>query len=267
MYSARMVYRQGSAATGRPNLPHLPDPREHLPARECAIPGVGGILINRDGDFDLRGRDAWIFISIKNRGFNRPYINKFIDMCDRLDLRGHICPVDDPYRYNAMAELRCDTLPDTEAAKIERLSSDISRMAQKAINGKLSKNVDIVKWRDLEEATPSLYRAELTRAFNDRTAIYDALHAHVSTVKQFDTERDFERYAAFFLCEVPVLLYAYYGQGPTIDIYPGPQPAFFWQIELGHFARELPELTRLTQAGRPMLYLDTHDRSGMRKCP
>ena len=264
MYSGRMINSLADSASGAASKMGL-NVSELVPAQESMLPGIGGVLTNRAGDFDLEGRDAWIFISIKNRGFNRPYIDRFIDMCDRFGLNGHVCPVDDPYRYNSMAELKCDTLPEAEAAKIERLSSDIARMVQKAINGKRTSQVDIVKWRDLEDATPPKYRAELTAAFHDRTRIRDILYDHVNSVKPIDSERDFERYAEFFLCEVPVLMYAYYSNGPTLDIYPGPQPKFFWQIEMGLFAKELPELTALTKGGRSMLYLDTHDRSGGRK--
>jgi hypothetical protein len=56
-------------------------------------------------------------------------------------------------------------------------------------------------------------------------------------------------------------MHAYYGSGATLDIYPGPQPRFFWQIEMGEFEDELPALTAMTRRARPMLYLDTHDRS------
>jgi hypothetical protein len=263
MYSGRMVNALVDPALQQGNRADT-SVTELVPARECTLTGVGGVLTNRAGDFDLEGRDAWIFISIKNRGFNRPYIDRFIDMCDRCDIRGHVCPVDDPYRYNSMAELERDDLPPEEALKIERLSADISRMVQKAINGRRTTRVDIVKWRDLEEDTPKIYREELTAAFHARTKVRDVLHDHVTSVKPVTSERSFERYAKFFLCEVPVLIYSYYGRGPTLDIYPGPQPKFFWQIEMGLFEDELPQLTALTKSTRPMLYLDTHDRTGKR---
>ncbi len=264
MYSARIV---NSLAAARPDIaiPLGESVQEMLPATESLFPGLGGVLTNRTSDFDLSGREAWVFISIKNRGFNRPYIDRFIDLCDRSDIIGHVCPVDDPYRYNSMAELERDDLPEEEAAKIERLSTDITRMVQKAINGKRTQNVDIVKWCDLERNTPKKYRAELTAAFHDRTIIRDILYDHINSVKQTNCERSFERYAEFFLCEVPVLLHTYYRNVPTMDIYPGPQPNFFWQIEMGHFEQELPELTALTTAGRSMLYLDTHARSRVKK--
>ena len=261
MYSCRMVNMLKDPKTV-PASPVKGDIIADLPATESMLSGMGGVLSNRNGDFDLQGRDAWIFISIKNRGFNRPYINRFIDMCVAQGINGHVCPVDDPYRFNSMAELRRDDMPPEETAKIERLSADITRMVQKAINGKCTKQVDIVKWADIERDTPSIYHEELSAAFHGRTRIRDILYDHISSVKHLETERDFERFAEFFLCEVPVLLHAYYSRGPTLDIYPGPQPNFFWQIEMGLFKKELPALTELTRAGRSMLYLDTHDRSG-----
>jgi hypothetical protein len=232
-----------------------------LPATESTLTGMGGVLMSRSGDFDVEGRKAWIFISIKNRGFSRSYINRFIDMCEDAGIEGCICPVDTPYRYNAMAELKCDDLPPEEADKIDRLSADITRMAQKAINGKCTERVSLVKWSDLEAQTPPVYREELTRAFENGTRIREILRDHVCSIKPVESEEDFERYAQFFLCEVPVLMYAYYSDGATMDIYPGPQPRFFWQIELGHFEQELPQLTAMTRGTRSMLYLDTHDRS------
>lgn len=256
MYSARLVnslfsYPVGAAAS----LGDL------LPARESTLPGMGGVLTARSPDFNIEDRAAWVFISIKNRSFNRSYVDRFIDMCEATGTKGYVCAVDQPYRYNAMAELGLDALPEKEAAKIERLSSDIRLMVGKAIRGKLSERVELVAWSDLEIRTPTVYREELTRAFEDGTQVRDLLRDHVCSLKPVEDERQFRRFAQFFLCEVPVLMYAYYADGAVIDVYPGPQPSFFWQIELGRFETELPQLTALTRSGRPMLYLDTHHRA------
>lgn len=259
MYSARIVNHNVYFSDEKPQTIS-----DRLHARESIFPGFGGVLTAREPDFDVRGRIAWVFISIKNRSFNRDYINRFIHLCETVGIEGRICAVDTPYLYNAMAELGVDMLPEAEAAKIERLSADSQRMAEKAINGKLSKRVKLVQWRDLEAETPQVYRDELTHAFQSGTAVRDMFFEHVSSVKPITDEQQFERFAAFFLCEVPVLMHAYYGRGATMDIYPGPQPAFFWQIELGEFADELPELTALTRHDRPMLFLDTHNRRGDR---
>jgi hypothetical protein len=259
MYSGRLVNSSFYQFPGKQT-----ESRFHidtvLPARECTVSGVGGVLSNRLSDFDLSGREAWMFISIKNRAFDRAYVNRFIEMCELLGIPGHICPVDAPYHYNRMAELGRDDLPREEAAKIERLTSDISRMVQKALNGSRTTRVDHVTWCDLEAETPPLYRAELTAAFNEGKAIRNAIYEQVASVKELEDERTFERFAEFFLCEVPVLMYAYYSKGPTIDVYPGPQPKLLWTIELGLVEDELPRLTALTRSDRAMLYLDTHNR-------
>ena len=255
MYSARVVNDS--------SYDHAEKPlriSNQLYATESILPGMGGVLSTREPDFDVTNRIAWIFISIKNRSFNRAYINGFIDLCEKVGIEGRICAVDAPYEYNAMAELGVETLAPSDAAKIHNLSGDFQRMVAKAIRGKRSERVQLVQWATLEEDTPQAYRDELAHAFYGHTAVRDALFEHVSSVKPVTDDIQFERFAKFFLCEVPVLLHAYYAYGATMDIYPGPQPSFFWQIELGEFANELPKLTALTQSGRPMLFLDTHNR-------
>ena len=107
----------------------------------------------------------------------------------------------------------------------------------------------------------------MVQAFKGGSRVRDHLRDHVMSVKPIETERDFKRFAEFFLCEVPVLLNTYYCDGATLDIYPGQQPNFFWQIEMGMFEDELPEMTAMTRRGRSMLYLDTHDRSHSKIIP
>jgi len=255
MYSARLI---NDTAYFSPQSPTSVSDQLH--ATESIFPGLGGVLTAREPDFDITGRVAWVFISIKNRSFSKVYIRQFIELCEATGIEGRICAVDRPYLFNAMAELGVDSLPDSETAKIMGLSGDFQRMVTKAIRARKSERVKLVQWDDLENATPQIYRDELAQAFHSGGRVRDLFFDHVSSVKPISDERQFERFADFFLCEVPVLLHAYYGAGATMDIYPGPQPAFLWQIELGEFAQELPELTALTGRGRPMLFLDTHNR-------
>jgi len=260
MYSARIVNDHAYYSLDKPN-PSI----DKLHATESIFPGLGGVLTAREADFDIAGRIAWVFISIKNRSFNRAYINQFIDMCEKVGIDGRVCAVDTPYLYNVMAEHGLDHLPEAEAAKIETLSTNFQRMVEKALRGKQSSRVTLVQWPELEAETPQIYKDELASAFHGGSRVRDLFYDHVSSVKPIEDERQFERFAEFFLCEVPVLMHAYYSFGPTMDIYTGPQPAFFWQIEMGEFAEELPELTALTRRCRPMMFLDTHNRRGVGK--
>jgi hypothetical protein len=236
--------------------------RDIVPARAYTLSDVTGTLVNRAGDFELAGRHAWIFISIKNRKFNRPYVDWFIRMCDENGLNGHICRVDDPYKFNRMAELGVDILPEGEAEKIERLSNDIGRMVQKALNGSRTENVDMILWRDVARDTPSKYHDEIRAAFKKDGLVRKALSNHVRSVKDIETQEQLNRFVEFFLNEVPILFHAYYQSGGTLDIYPGSQPDFFWQVEMGVFEDELPLLTALTRQGRTMTYFDTITKPG-----
>lgn len=260
MYSARVVNDHAYFHATEPLRIH-----RQLFATESILPGVGGVLTCRKPDFDVTGRVAWLFISIKNRSFNRAYVNGFIELCEKVGIQGRVCAVDRPYKFNAMAALGLDQLGPQEAAGIDNLSADFQRMVAKAIRGTASSRVQLVQWSDLEHRTPQIYFDELAQAFYDGGAVRDMLYAHVSSVKPVRDDAQFERYAKFFLCEVPVLMHAYYADGATMDIYPGPQPAFLWQIELGEFEAELPNLTALARSGRPMLFLDTHNRRGARQ--
>lgn len=232
-----------------------------VPTEPCMLSGMPGTLWNRAGGFDLDGREAWLFISIKNRRFTRSYVNWFIDMCEEYALEGWICPVDEPYRHNMMGELGCDELPDAEFAKIERVSSEITRMAQKAINGKRTTRVRQVTWAELASDTPTSLKTEFRNAFLHHPVVRDLLHDHVTSVKTMQTPQCFERFAEFFLAEVPVLWHAYYRNGAALDVYPGLQPEFLWKIDAGRFEAELPRLTALGRTGRPLLYLETHDQA------
>jgi hypothetical protein len=221
------------------------------------LTGQQGVLTNLNSNFDLVGRDAWLFISIKNRRFNRIYLNWFIDFCDEVGLSGHICPVDTPYRYNRMAEMGRDYLQEGEEARIVQRSNEIVSMAKKGINGKRSNLVDIVRWAELESATPEVYLNELREAFYSGSRLRDMLFEHIACVKELNSEKTFERYAEFFLSEVPVLMQTYYGQGSVLDVYPGPQAEFLWSLELGEFKDELPELSKLAHSGESLLYFET----------
>ena len=93
MYSARTVNFASNSASNA-------GISEIIPARESEIQGLGGVFISRQSDFNLLGREAWLFISIKNRSFNKQYIKRFIDLCSEEGIKGYICPVDTPYIYN-----------------------------------------------------------------------------------------------------------------------------------------------------------------------
>ena len=74
-----------------------------------------------------------------------------------------------------------------------------------------------------------------------------------------------ERYAQFLIEETPVILYCYYMfSGGVVDVYPGKIADYFWRIERGDYAEELPQTTALATTHPGLIYVDfrqTHSAS------
>ncbi len=209
--------------------------------------------------FDITERRSFLFISIKNRQFTKNYVNWFAEMSHEIGNEGIICPVDEPYYYNRMAELRTSHLPDSEFERIHKLAADVSRMAQKAINRSGNNRLRLTSWSEFSDQTPQKFKQEVQTAFDCNGPFQRAIIEHVASVKGDLDITALRSYAKFFLCEIPVLAAALYGSQPSLDVYPGDQADLFWQIELGDFEEELPELTTYIRSGEPLLYMNTID--------
>ena len=114
---------------------------------------------------DWHQRLFYLFISIKNRKFTREFIKWFIRLCETHDAKGRICVVDEPYLYNLKAELGVETLPAFERLKIETIAREVSRKAEKAINGSRHSRVSFISWQQLSQQTPAWMKREISNAF------------------------------------------------------------------------------------------------------
>jgi hypothetical protein len=182
----------------------------------------------------------------------------FVDVCDHFATPGTICVVDEPYLFNLKAKLGCDVLPRSEVAKLKQIAWEIRRKAQKAIRARRSTRVSLRSWQQLSRATPGWMKAEVTNAFEKRGKFYRQVLAQVKLAKgNHHPIKRLEQYAGFFLCEVPVLIYAYYAaaQG-LVDVYPGENAEVLWRIELGEFRDELPRTTAFALAGPKLIYVN-----------
>ncbi len=207
---------------------------------------------------EFKDRLFCLFISIKNRKFTRDYINWFVGVCDRNNYRGLICAVDEPYLYNRMAELGVDILPEDETRKIYRLSKEVTRKAEKVVRGTLSKNVSLSEWAIISHSTPAWMKEETFVAYQQKGAFWAHIRNHISLIKNNVDDASLDRYARFFLCELPVLVYSYYRlESGVVDVYPGPNADIFQMIEQGVFEDELPRMTAYAHSGCPLAYLDT----------
>ena len=204
-------------------------------------------------------RPAYLFISLKNRAFTRTFIAWFVDACQTHFSDGQICIVDEPYHFNRQAELGITgRLPAEEVAKLEQLAWEINRKVSKVISFRGNHKVSVIDWHMLSATTPAWMKAEIQAAFERKGDFYEKVLKQVLLMKGNQRPiADLERFAGFFLCELPVLLHVYYSsQVGIVDIYPGNQAQILWQIEAGDFREELPVITRQILAGPKLVYLD-----------
>ena len=208
---------------------------------------------------DWSQRLFYLFISIKNRKFTRELIQWFINLCEAHGKKGRICVVDEPYIYNLQAELGVETLTVSEQFKIEKIAHEVSRKAEKAINGSRHSGVSFISWQQMSKQTPEWMKQEIWDAFSHNGSFRQQILDQVINVKGNGlSETKLEDYAKFFLCELPVLINAYYSyaQG-IIDVYPGFMPNIFWHMEKSTFEQQLPKTTAFIRSGKNIVYIDT----------
>lgn len=243
-------------------MPECRDPRRAdspiVLAKNLEFGGLSCTLTNCWDHEVFEGRLFCLFISIKNRKFTRDYIKWFVNICDGGGHRGLICAVDEPYLYNRMAELAMDELPAHESEKIHQLSREVTRKAEKVIRGTKSQNVNLINWSKISAATPDWMKEEVAMGYQQQGAFWYEIRRHITVLKKPRDKVTLDRYARFFLCEIPVIIYSYYHlRDGVVDVYPGPNADVFRMIEQGFFEEELPRMTAFARVGCPLVYLDT----------
>lgn len=224
---------------------------DELLGRTCEIGTTASTLSN------WQARPFYLFISLKNRKFTKDFLVWFVELCKQYHQQGKICVVDEPYLFNRKVALGVDELPEPEVEKIEQISWEIERKVWKAINGGNSSLVSLVSWDALGDQTPAWMRAEIWGAFEREGDFYQHVIEQVVFAKGAGHSQEcLESYAGFFLCEVPVLTYAYYGGKGIVDIYPGVNAELLWKLELGRFELELPRTTEFILSGRRLIYIN-----------
>jgi len=207
---------------------------------------------------DWEDRPFYLFISLKNRKFTKALIGWFIDVCNAQSQIGKICIVDEPYLYNRKAELGVETLAEEEIETIQRISAEITRKVQRVMRAKGSSAVSLISWEHLSAETPQWIKNEIDAAFQKKGQFYIDTLQQVSRMKGYAlTQKKLGEFAHFFLCELPVLIFAYYADPiEIVDFYPGENSPILWKIETGEYRSELPEISEFVQRSGKLVYIN-----------
>jgi hypothetical protein len=203
---------------------------------------------------DLRDAKFLIAVSLRNPKFSNHWLKAVVE--DALELGGtvKVCLVDTPYfervKYSSQERVqqlqKLTSLFNESVQQEQRLTKVLSVYAAR---------VEVFRWVDVERSVPTELFDELRSAFGQRQRVYAALSQQVRLSTRLETAEEVEEASIFLLREFPVLAFMYYALFPnTIDVYPGPQSDFFWELESHTYAEEMPLMTRLAAEAPASVY-------------
>jgi hypothetical protein len=214
------------------------------------------------GPTDLNESTFLIAVSMRNPQFSNRWMQETIGCVKAWGGKAVLTLVDLPYlasidvlsrnpKAKHRALLAYEQQRSEQVGRIQRIASDDPETCE------------FHSWDTLQALTPRLLQPEVVDAFFTRKSVHALVMKQVRRV--FDDIADqstLERLAMFFLQEVPILAFLYYTfYGHVVDLYPGPQADFFWELDGGLLQNELPSLSRLALQGAPHTYAAVSMRS------
>lgn len=207
---------------------------------------------------DLNFRTGHLMISIKNRLFNTNLIESFCRLASEHLSCAYITVVDTPYIHNVEA---ITTNHDERQRKVDnviRLSAERTRHVMKILRRHPHTRLRLLPWSDLVSRVPAWITKEITQAYQRNGTFRSMLVRHCREIQpSFDIANNPTAFERFLVEEIPPILYAYYLlDGGVVDFYPGPNPPFFWEIDLGRLASELPRITEMASKHMGISYVE-----------
>lgn len=207
---------------------------------------------------EITGRNFLIAISLRSPKFSNYWLSSILDdIFQEFHGQALICLVDFPY-HEKISNL-CDQCSDLE---IKLLNLKNQRDQQLRRIDKLIKKFDSVipvfNFNDLLNLVPVSLFDEIEKAYILKNKVYESINSQVYlSVKDLKNISQVENESIFLRKELPVLVYIYYKFLNThIDVYPGPQSHFFWNLEEGFFKDELPISSEMAATSGGLTYAD-----------
>jgi hypothetical protein len=204
---------------------------------------------------DFRSSEFLICVSLKNPRFSNAWLTEALAGSSDLGRQTVVTLVDSPYfetlgpvdmtlmerqrRLGRLARQR-----DEQLARIQRLTDDFGRSCV------------FRPWSSFQDQTAQPLKEELYAAFGGGGRVTRLISEQVrSVMDMLLDDPEVQHFARFLLEEIPVLVTIYYRvMNGCVDVYPGEQAPFFWALDRGELADELPLMTAMAIAGAPHTY-------------
>jgi hypothetical protein len=207
---------------------------------------------------DLDGKRGYLMVSVKNCCFTTQVVETFCDLVESHLDSGEVILVDAPYLAPILASERDGKLRRRKISNLQKAASDRRRFVE-TILARREINIPIRDFAEVERDVAPDLRREVRHAFESDGQFREALLARSREVIPATVpDALLPRYAEFLVSEIPVLCHLYYAGGApgVVDVYPGENPPLFWDIERGHFAGALPQITALAARSPGLVYVD-----------
>jgi hypothetical protein len=190
---------------------------------------------------EVSGSHFLIAVSMRNPSFSNEWLEEVLTCAKSWGCKVLLTLVDLPY----LASI--DVFSSGQPARQRALRIYERQCQEQAtrltrICDRYDETCDYLSWSTLVSLTPNSLFREVDAAFDARRKVYSLVMSQVAKVFPNVTEiPQLERLSHFLLREIPVLILLYYSLKPgAVDVYPGEQAKFFWELDLGHLANEMP---------------------------
>lgn len=195
--------------------------------------------------------DMFLAVSLKNKSFSSRWLEAAFQDFGAFDANVTVTLVDVPYFENARNSFQGEILK-REILKLEAIKQENESRILSLIP-KFPCKSRFIAWELLEQQTDSRIKNELNSAYSKKGKVYDLLRGQ--TQKVVRNNMCFPSHDSFLLSEIPVLIDIYYNKfTDSIDVYPGEQFSFFWELESGKLKDELPLMTAMALDSKGHIY-------------